>query len=104
PEGLIVTLAPERWHKRSLLEKSAVESRLDDYFGCRKAERHAVEISIIGEGLPADYDRRIANIPFDERSSRLKRVFEVELRTADTRETLYVLAKSVGWGWFSYAA
>jgi hydroxymethylpyrimidine pyrophosphatase-like HAD family hydrolase len=105
PEHLVVTLAPERWHKRAFLEKNAVERQLAEYFYCRNSHASVVEVSITGEGLPADYDRRIASIPFDERSSRLKRVFEVELRTADAgTETIYVLAKSVGWGWFSYAA
>ena len=36
---------------------------------------------------------------------RLKRVFEVQLETPEgEKQTKYVLAKSVGWGWLSYHA
>ena len=41
----------------------------------------------------------------DERGVRLKRIFEVQLETPDgEKQTKYVLAKSVGWGWLSYHA
>ncbi len=45
------------------------------------------------------------SIPSDERAVRLKRVFEVQLETPEgEKQTRYVLAKSVGWGWLGYHA
>ena len=45
------------------------------------------------------------NTASDERGIRLKRIFEVQLETPEgKKQTKYILAKSVGWGWLSYRA
>ena len=56
-------------------------------------------------GRAQEFNIGLQSIASDERGVRLKRVFEVQLETPKGEiQTKYVLAKSVGWGWFSYRA
>ena len=52
-----------------------------------------------------EFNAGLQSIASDERGVRLKRVFEVQLETPEgEKQTKYVLAKSVGWGWLGYHA
>jgi hydroxymethylpyrimidine pyrophosphatase-like HAD family hydrolase len=97
---LVVSLEPERWQKHSLLEPQAVERQLKEYFASRN-----LRVSVVASPRAEQFNTCLQNVVKDHRSSRLKRIFEVELTTPEGKtETCYVLAKSVGWGWLGYHA
>src|SRR5437588_1444210 len=97
----ILTLDPEQWHKRRLLEPAAVEARLAEYFAQRGYGGVRVVTGPAAERLNAALERR-SN---DRWHARLKRIYEVRLDGEGGKtETRYVLAKSVGWGWLGYHA
>src|SRR5262249_23518990 len=61
--------------------------------------------SVVASTRAQEFNTRLQNASFDERGARLKRIFEVHLETfRGQKETRYVLAKSVGWGWLGYHA
>lgn len=99
PPDNVITLEPEQWHKAQLLAPEFVSARLAEYFGSR-GFRH---ITVDASGGARAMNAYLRAIPSDERGARLKRVFEVRLETRDgERQVKYVLAKSVGWGWYGY--
>ncbi len=101
PEDNVITLLPERWYKSKLLEPKAVELRLAEYF---RAQRFT-HVSVVASSRAEEYNAHLRSITSDERSIRLKRIFEVQLGTPQGElQTKFVLAKSVGWGWFGYHA
>lgn len=101
PEDSVITLLPEHWHKSGLLNPKAVELRLTEYFRSRNFSR----VSVLASRSADELNTHLQCIPSDERGVRLKRIFEVQLETpAGEKQTKYVLAKSVGWGWLSYHA
>ena len=101
PEDSVVTLPPEQWHKRELMNPKAAELRLAEYFRSRNFARVSVAASRGADKLGAG----LQGTASDERGVRLKRVFEVLLETREgEKQTKYVLAKSVGWGWLGYHA
>jgi hydroxymethylpyrimidine pyrophosphatase-like HAD family hydrolase len=101
PEDNVITLLPEQWRKSELLHPKAVELRLIEYFQSRNFN----QVSVAESRSVDEINSRLQNIPCDERSVRLKRIFEVQLVTPEGEKQIrYVLAKSVGWGWLSYHA
>jgi hydroxymethylpyrimidine pyrophosphatase-like HAD family hydrolase len=101
PEDAVFTLVPEHWHKRELLRPKAVQARLAEYFG----KQDFVWTSVVASRDAQELNGRLQRTPSDKRLARLKRVFEVRLKTtAGETQTRYVLAKSVGWGWLGYRA
>jgi hydroxymethylpyrimidine pyrophosphatase-like HAD family hydrolase len=101
PDEVVVASEPEQWHKRRLLEANAVQERLAEYF----RSRNFVGASVVESDRAEELNRYLQNGVSDERGARLKRIFEVRLERSDgRRETRYVLAKSVGWGWLGYHA
>ncbi len=101
PEDIVISLDPAQWQKRRLLDPQIAEQRLAEYFAGRNYARCTVVASERAEALNAGLQDRVA----DERGARLKRIFEVQLETPQgQKETRYVLAKSVGWGWLGYHA
>src|SRR5437763_7990448 len=98
-EDLFVILPPEDWQKRKLLEAGTVQERLAEYFASDEIARIIVADCDRSEGF------QLRNSSPDERNNRLKRIFEVSIETrSGQRERCYVLAKSVGWGWYGYRA
>ena len=97
----VLSLEPEQYHKRRLLDRDAIEARLSEYFGIRNYS--TVQ-------LVADPAVESLNLALQQRAegkfhTRLMRIYGVRLERADGRaETRYVLAKSVGWGWLGYHA
>jgi hydroxymethylpyrimidine pyrophosphatase-like HAD family hydrolase len=101
PDDLIIALEPKHWHKSSLLDPETVQRRLAAYFGAR----NFVKTSVIDSDRVKELNAKLQNAVSDERGARLKKIFEVKLKTRQGRtETRYVLAKSVGWGWLGYHA
>jgi len=101
PDGLVITLEPERWRKQQLLDPKNVEKRLAEYYTWQGftdvrvvASRRADELNA---GLQIGSNRK--------RGATLKWIFEVRLATPPGKnETRYVLAKSVGLGYLGYPA
>jgi hydroxymethylpyrimidine pyrophosphatase-like HAD family hydrolase len=97
----LLSLDPEEWHKYGLLEGEAVERRLREYF----FDRGYTKVQLVDSRAADQFNRGFQSSSDDGFHTRLKRVYEVELRTDSGQyETRFVLAKSVGWGWFSYHA
>jgi len=75
--------------------------------GSRSSGRHRnfVRTHVFASARAEELNTRLQNASSDERGARLKRIFEVHLETSEgQKETRYVLAKSVGWGWLGYHA
>jgi hydroxymethylpyrimidine pyrophosphatase-like HAD family hydrolase len=101
PDDSVITLPPELWQKRQLLDSKAVELRLAEYF----CKQNFTSVSVIASQRAAQLNERLQCTASDERGVRLKRIFEVLLETREgEKQTKYVLAKSVGWGWLGYHA
>jgi len=101
PESSVITLLPEQWHKYDLLNSKVVELRLGEYF----RNRNFARVSVAASQRADEFNARIQSFSSDDRGHRLKRIFEVHLETPEgKKQTQYILAKSVGWGWFSYRA
>jgi len=101
PDDLVVSLEPDQWHKRRLLDPAVVESRLAEYF----ERQNFVNLRLVASSYADELNARLQSRSDDQRSTRLKRIYEVQLKTPDGRtQTRYVLAKSVGWGWLGYHA
>jgi hypothetical protein len=101
PVDSVTALAPEQWHKRELLNPKVVELRLAEYFRRQNFARASVTASRRVDEFNAGL-RGTASV---RRGQRLKRVFQVQLETPEgKKQTKYVLAKSVGWGWLGYHA
>ena len=97
----VVRLEPEEWYKHQLLAPEAVERHLLRYFVQRGYHR----VKVVESAAASAFNAELARASGAYFGSRLKRVYEVHLARADGRgETRYVLAKSVGWGWFAYHA
>jgi hydroxymethylpyrimidine pyrophosphatase-like HAD family hydrolase len=95
PDGMAIALAPKHWHKVALMQAQRLETQLADYLGpCKLVESERAE----------RYTKQLRSCSSDVRVPRLKRVYEVEMQSGRGRETLFVLAKSVGSGWYSYPA
>jgi hydroxymethylpyrimidine pyrophosphatase-like HAD family hydrolase len=100
-DDMVVSLDPEDWHKRSLLTPEAAQHRLAEYFGAQGF----VRIRVVESDRVAVLNEQLAGASADERSARLKRIFEVHLDTGRGEpDVRFVLAKSVGWGWMGYHA
>ena len=101
PDDLVVALAPERWHMRSLLEPEAVHERLKEYFG----QANFTDVRVVESHAAAAFNAASGNAALEMRGAHLKRIFEVRLTSPQGgEETRFVLAKSVGGGWLGYHA
>jgi len=97
----VVRFEPEEWHKHRLLAPDAMKRRLRRYFLLRGYG----EVEVVESAAASAFNGALARASGAYFGSRLKRVHEVRLTRADgRRETRYVLAKSVGWGWLGYHA
>ena len=97
----VLALQPEKWHKQFLLGAENVAERVQEYF----TQREFTKISLIASPLADAFNAQLELTVSDPDRARLKHIYAVRLEARDGRvETHYVLAKSVGWGWFGYAA
>ncbi len=101
PEGMVITLEPERWQKQQLLHPRNAESRLAEYFvpqGC-------TDVRVVGSRSAEEFDGRLPGASNSTRDAALEQIYEVQLRTPrGKKETRHVLAKSVGLGYLGYSA
>lgn len=101
PDGLAITLEPERWRKQQLLDPKKVENRLAEYF----TRQGFSGIRVVGSQRADELNAGLQNGSNRNRGATLKRIFEVQLWTPQGKnETRYVLAKSVGLGYLGYQA
>lgn len=99
PEGLVVTLEPEQWHLSRLLEPERVEKRLAEYFP------NCANVRVVPSKRADEFNACLRILSHGSRGSRWKQVYELQTETLlGRKETRYVLAKSVGWGWLGYHA
>jgi hydroxymethylpyrimidine pyrophosphatase-like HAD family hydrolase/orotate phosphoribosyltransferase len=95
----LLTLEPDGWHKHQLLEPKRVENRLREYF------HQYLSVRVVASHTADQFNAHLRSLSEENRRTRLKRVYEVRLEDrSGLVETRYVLAKSVGWGWFGYHA
>ncbi len=100
-ELVVLSLDPDDWHKQRLMDPEAIEGRLTEYYQARGFAAARVVPSAAAER----FNDQLQSTASGARGRRLKRVYEIRLRTPDgDEETRYVLAKSVGWGWLGYHA
>jgi len=101
PDGLVITLEPERWRKQQLLDPKNVENRLAEYF----TWQGFTDVRVVGSRRADELNVGLQNGSNRKRGTTLKRIFEVQLSTPQGKnETRYVLAKSVGLGYLGYQA
>jgi hydroxymethylpyrimidine pyrophosphatase-like HAD family hydrolase len=101
PRHLVVSLEPEHWRKRQLLDPRAVERRLAEYFQQQNFTKTWLDDSSRADELNV----RLRSLSRNQRGAPLKRIYEVRLQIPRGQtETRYVLAKSVGLGWLGYQA
>lgn len=94
-------LQPEEYYKHLTLEPETVTPRLQEYFYGRGYESLEVAETQTTDRLNA----QLRSLSEEKSQNRLKRIYEVRLRRREGgTERRWVLAKSVGWGWFSYHA
>jgi hydroxymethylpyrimidine pyrophosphatase-like HAD family hydrolase len=100
PDGLVMTLGPERWRKQQLLGPKNVENRLVEYF----TWQGFTGVRVVGSHRADELNSEL-NGSNHNRGATLKRIFEVRLQTPQgENETRYVMAKSVGLGYLGYRA
>lgn len=97
----ILPLEPEQWHKCRLLEPETVESRVAEYF----THRNYASARVVASAKADQLNLLLQRSSEEKFHTRLKRIYAVRLEGGSGQtETRFVLAKSVGWGWFSYHA
>lgn len=91
-------LEPEESYKYKLLHSGMAEKQIIEYFQSQNAPVQSI--------APAPRENVALAGKSDEKVSvRFKRVYEVRLKgPTGNVETRFILAKSVGWGWFGYGA
>jgi len=101
PSDLVVSLEPEQWRKNQLLDPRVAERTLAEYF----RQQNFTKTSLVDSCRADELNARLQNASHRRRGATIKRIYEVQLQTPQGRtETLYILAKSVGLGWFGYQA
>ena len=101
PSDYFICLPPESWHKQILIRSGVIETRIREYYrGQGFSEANPVK------SRKADQiNSRFPVNSADGRSDKLKRVFEIDLKTSSGKaERRFVLVKSVGSGWLGYGA
>lgn len=97
----LVPLEPEEYHKYHLLQSATVSGLLSEYFRARGY----LSITIASGERAEELNAQLAALSEEKSHTRLKRIYEVHVEDGVGRvETRFVLAKSVGWGWFAYRA
>jgi hypothetical protein len=97
PHDIVVSLEPEQWHKHRLLELTAAESRLAEYF----QGQGFPSIRVVASSAAKEFNARLQSASYDERSARLKRVFEVVMETprGKRKRAMFWPRASAGDGW-----
>lgn len=99
-DQIVISIEPEQWHKYRLLDPKLVEQRLAEYFQAPDV----LSVRLVASKAAEDFNAQLQSLASGDRGARLKRVYEVRIEKRQGKETRYVLAKSVGWGWLGYHA
>jgi hydroxymethylpyrimidine pyrophosphatase-like HAD family hydrolase len=97
----LLPLEADDWFKHQLVNGSGrVGERIAEYYrSCGEV------LEITSDGKAQQYNAQLRALSDQKFHNRLKCVLEVKLRAETGAVTSrYVLAKSVGWGWYSYHA
>ena len=94
------TLLPDELHKERFLNSVAAESLLREYF----TDLGWDEVAIRESSAVDEVNERLRQHYGDGFHVRMKRVYDVTLKTGDAGCVKRVFAKSVGWGWLGYHA
>jgi hydroxymethylpyrimidine pyrophosphatase-like HAD family hydrolase/adenine/guanine phosphoribosyltransferase-like PRPP-binding protein len=95
----IVTLDPEEWHKRSVMADHSVANLMREWLG----SEDTLEVTVASDARSEEANHNIELLSEQKFHDRLKRVYRIDLRdSSGDVTTRYVLAKSVGWGWYGY--
>lgn len=101
PNTRTLTLPPDDWRKRQDLEVEQVQRRADEYF----LARGYVSATVTTSDSAETFNRHLRSASDEKFHTRLKRVYEIQLRDRSGRsECRFLIAKSVGWGWLGYHA
>ncbi|WP_158231243.1 HAD hydrolase family protein [Bradyrhizobium sp. C9] len=101
PDGLVITLEPERWRKQQLLDPRMVAERLAEYL----APRGFSDVQVLDSWRAEELDGGVQHSASGKRGATLRRIFKVQLQTAQgDREVRHFVAKSVGLGYLGYPA
>ncbi|PAY05971.1 hypothetical protein CK489_23820 [Bradyrhizobium sp. UFLA03-84] len=101
PDGLVITLEPERWRKQQLLDPRIVQARLAEYL----APRGFADVQILDSWWAEELDGSQQHGASGKRGATLKRIFKVQLQAAQgDREVRHFVAKGVGLGYLGYPA
>lgn len=101
PDGLVITLEPERWRKQQLLDPRMVEARLAEYL----APHGFSDIQVLESRRAEEFNDDLQHGAGGKRGTTLKWIFEVQLQNPQgDREIRHVVAKSVGLGYLGYPA
>ena len=94
----VVTLEPKDWYRQQQFQPDHVEQRLQS---CFLEQGYKSAVLVNGDAVEQlNRSLRLSEQPF---SSRMKQIYEFQLKdSAGRTRTVYVHAKSVGWGWLSY--
>jgi len=97
----ILPLEPEEYYKNQFLTPQFAQRQLSPYF----ENLGYAQINVVESAEAAAINERLLELSEQKSQNRLKRVYQVELRTQSGElETRFVIGKSVGWGWLSYHA
>ncbi len=97
----VICLGPEEWYLQRCLAPKAVESRLQEYF----LQRNYSSATVFTNPIVEDFNAQLLDASPGNERYRLKQVYAVRLQGPAGRvETRYVLAKSVGCGFYAYPA
>jgi adenine/guanine phosphoribosyltransferase-like PRPP-binding protein len=97
----IIALEPENWYKRTLMCQESVSSLMSRWLG----DNGKLTVSVTIDPNADAFHRKVEETSELKFHSRLKQVYRVDVWGASyPARTRYVLAKSVGWGWYGYHA
>lgn len=97
----IVTLEPEDWYKRTVLLQESIASLMSRWLG----DDGNLTVSVTIDRNADAFNRKLEETSEQKFHSRLKQVYRVDVGSmGSAARTRYVLAKSVGWGWYGYHA
>jgi hydroxymethylpyrimidine pyrophosphatase-like HAD family hydrolase len=97
----IIRLEPEDWHKRALMRQDSFSSLMSRWLG----GDGKFTVSVTLDQKANTFNRKLEETSEKKFHNRLKQVYRVDASCAGyPARTRYVLAKSVGWGWYGYHA
>jgi hydroxymethylpyrimidine pyrophosphatase-like HAD family hydrolase len=97
----LITLPPGEWYKEKLLRTETFQDCIAPYF----AELGLDKFEIAEDPYIEKVNKELAMNPDKGFHRRLKRVFKVNCsHDSGSHDSVFVMAKSVGWGWLGYHA